>query len=391
MDSQRLADHRAQFPALQGKLYANFGVVGPMARSTLDALAAHYESRQREGPASPPLFARQAEEDESARRDLAALLEVAPAELALLDSTCTGCAAALLSVTWRPGDHLLLSDAEYPALVQLARVMTRRFAIEVTVAPLLLHAHDAAARIDAALRPRTRAVLLSHVLWTSGERVALDEVAALLAQRAPRPLLIVDGAQGPGNVAVRPARDGVDAYAFPGHKALCGPDGLGALWISPRVLEELEPLTAGWRGVAVDARGQATGPAPGARRFEMATTTFGTRPALRAALRVAAGFAPLAERVARAASLGARAFSLARESGLEPLLADAPGTPLVCLKVPGRSGGEVASALLAENIFVRYLPQTDAVRLSLSYLNTEDEVDAAIAALARQRRQATRS
>jgi L-cysteine/cystine lyase len=380
-----LAAHRALFPALGDKLYVNFGVVGAMASSTLQALVRHYEERQLAGPASPPLFAQQAQEDQALRRAFGALLEVPPDSLALVDSTCTGCSAVLLAIEWKPGDQLLLSDAEYPALALLAAELARRFGVEVVVAPLLGRTAEAESTLERALGPRTRAVLLSQVLWTSGEQLDVAAIARLLASRTPRPLFLVDGAQGAGNLHVRPAADGVDAYAFPGHKALCGPDGVGGLYVSPRVVDGLRPLTAGWRGVRVDERGAPAGFAPGARRFEGATTTFGTRPAMVEALRVADAFGSSSARAARVQALAARAFHGLREQGFATFLPAPPRSSLVCFRVAEVPCAAVAAALLRERIFVRNLPQTDVVRLSLSYLNTEEEIDRVVAALVRLR------
>jgi L-cysteine/cystine lyase len=380
-----LREHRRRFPALAGKVYANFGVVGAMADSTLAALEGHYRRRQEQGPASPEVFAAQAKDDEAARAAFGALLDVPAAQVALQESTCTGCTALLLSVEWKAGDELVLTDAEYPALVELSRLLARRYGVVPVTVPVLEQAEQAPALIAAALTPRTRVLLLSHVLWTSGEVLDLAAIAALLEGRSPRPLLFIDGAQGPGNLLVRPARDGADAYAFPGHKALCGPDGIGGLWVSDRVVADLEPMTAGWRGVRVDARGAAAGYLSGARRFEAATATFGTRPAMVEALRLADGFAPAAERAARVQALAARAWSGLAASGLEMQLSAQPGSSLVTFRVPGVPEAAVAAALLRERCFVRALPQTRVVRLSLGYLNTEDEVDALIAAVARLR------
>ena len=380
-----LREHRRRFPALAGKVYANFGVVGPMADSTLAALEGHYRRRQEQGPASPEVFVAQAKDDESARAAFGALLGVPAAQIALQESTCTGCTALLLSVPWRAGDELVLTDAEYPALVELSRLLARRFGVVPVTVPVLEQAEHAVDRIAFALTPRTRVLLLSHVLWTSGEVLDLAAIAALLEARSPRPLLFIDGAQGPGNLLVRPAEDGVDAYAFPGHKALCGPDGIGGLWVSDRVVADLEPMTAGWRGVRVDARGASAGFLTGARRFEAATATFGTRPAMVEALRLADEFAPARERAARVQALAARAWQGLAAQGFAMQLRAPPKSSLVTFRAPGVPEAAIAAALLRERIFVRALPQTSVVRLSLGYLTTEDEVDALVAAVARLR------
>jgi selenocysteine lyase/cysteine desulfurase len=160
---------------------------------------------------------------------------------------------------------------------------------------------------------------------------------------------------------------------------------VGALYVSPRALDELQPLTAGWRGVAVDAHGAPAGFAKGARRFEMATTSFAAHRGLLQALRTADSFAPAAERCGRVAALAERAFHALRAAGVRTLL-DAPtGTSLVCFRPERAQPAQVVEALLRERIFVRHLQQTRVVRLSLSYLNTEDEVDAIAAAVRRLR------
>ena len=79
--------------------------------------------------------------------------------------------------------------------------------------------------------PRTRLVALSHVSWATG--AVLDVAGAARAARAVGALVLVDGAQSVGAIPVDVGALDVDAYAFPAHKWLLGPDGLGALWIAP--------------------------------------------------------------------------------------------------------------------------------------------------------------
>ena len=52
--------------------------------------------------------------------------------------------------------------------------------------------------------------------------------------------MLVDGAQTAGHIPIDVRASGVDFYAIPSHKWLCGPDGLGALYVR----EDLIPLVA---------------------------------------------------------------------------------------------------------------------------------------------------
>ena len=87
------------------------------------------------------------------------------------------------------------------------------------------------AAFDAAIDDRTRIVALSHVLWTTGARLPIREIAALAHARGAR--VVVDGAQAVGAIPVSVAELGVDFYAIPGQKWLLGPEGTGALWCDP--------------------------------------------------------------------------------------------------------------------------------------------------------------
>src|SRR5262249_1036711 len=76
----------------------------------------------------------------------------------------------------------------------------------------------------AELTSRTRLLALSHVTWTTGQRLPIHE----LKERARIPVL-VDGAQAAGAITVDVGA--IDFYTVSGHKWLSGPDGTGALYI----------------------------------------------------------------------------------------------------------------------------------------------------------------
>ena len=70
---------------------------------------------------------------------------------------------------------------------------------------------------------------------------------AARAARAVGALVLVDGAQSVGAIPVDVGALDIDAYAFPAHKWLLGPEGLGALWVSPRGARSHRPDGVGLR------------------------------------------------------------------------------------------------------------------------------------------------
>ena len=107
------------------------------------------------------------------------------------------------------------------------------------------------------------------MLWANGRILPLREISEA-AHAAGAPVL-VDGAQGVGAIDVDPAALGVDAYAGPGQKWLCGPNGVGFLWLADGFEERFEVAAPSYytrdfrsEGAAVLARR-----APPRRRFAL--------------------------------------------------------------------------------------------------------------------------
>ena len=59
--------------------------------------------------------------------------------------------------------------------------------------------------LEAALTPRTRLVVLSHLLWNTGQLMPIAAVAAQLAGHPGQPWLLVDAAQSLGSLPVAEA------------------------------------------------------------------------------------------------------------------------------------------------------------------------------------------
>ena len=127
------------------------------------------------------------------------------------------------------GDEIVTTDNEHAGLLEPLAALARRYGITVRVAEALQSA-DPLDAITSLIGPRTKLVALSHVLWANGRILPLRAISeAAHAVGAP---VLVDGAQGAGAIDVDPAALGVDAYAGPGQKWLCGPNGVGFLWLA---------------------------------------------------------------------------------------------------------------------------------------------------------------
>src|SRR3712207_5249146 len=186
------------------------------------------------------------------------------------------------SIDWREGDEGGSATTEHPGCLAPLHNLQWRFGGRGTLIP----PPGTAERVEAAGSPRTRLVALSHVDWTSGEVLPLEEICALARERDV--LTLVDGAQSVGAIPVDAPATGADMYAFTGHKWVLGPEGMGAFYVRPGC--EVPSTNVGFISLpdpsAFDAGGGYELRAD-ARRFEASTTS----PALAAGFAAAAGAA----------------------------------------------------------------------------------------------------
>lgn len=101
--------------------------------------------------------------------------------------------------------------------------------------------------MERAIDGRTRLVALTNASNVTGTIMPVAEVAALA--HAQGAALLVDAGQTAGCLPIDMERDGIDFLAFPGHKGLQGPPGIGGLIIGESVdLERLAPIKFGGSG-----------------------------------------------------------------------------------------------------------------------------------------------
>ena len=155
--------------------------------------------------------------------------------------TSEGVAIALFGLDWQPGDVLLTTDLEHPGIDSPVAVLEER-GVEIRRAAVPPDA-SADACIEAfrsGLDSRVRVAALSHIMFTTGLRVPAGEIVA--AAHEVGALVLLDGAQTAGHVAMDFAAMGVDFYATSGQKWLMGPTGSGAFYVRPDRRELLKPL-----------------------------------------------------------------------------------------------------------------------------------------------------
>ena len=245
---------RSGMPSARRAVYLNAGTWGPLPTRAADAMRARIDDVETRGRIGSAGYAEFQRIREGARAALAESMASDPARIALTHSTSGGINLVLGGLAFAPGDEIVTTDNEHPGLLEPLAALTRRYGVVVRVAEAL-HGGDPLAAVTALIGPRTRVVALSHVLWANGRVLPLREISEA-AHAAGAPVL-VDGAQGAGAIDVDPAALGVDAYAGPGQKWLCGPNGVGFLWLADGFEEQLRGGRAELLHARLPQRGRA--------------------------------------------------------------------------------------------------------------------------------------
>ena len=364
-------------PALANKIYFNYGGQGPLPKASLHAMAESWRRIQELGPFAKSAFPYVEELIASLRQALAALCGVPPQRLAFTENVTSGCVLPLWGLPWRSGDELLIGDGEHPGVVATCHEMARREQLQVKILPVrdCFGTDQVLERLDEALQPRTRLVVLSHLLWTTGAAMPIPAVGQRLREHVNRPWLLVDGAQSVGAVPLEEAVAAADLYAFTGHKWLCGPEGLGAVVLSRRLLEVGTPTMIGWRGLAKDPQNPLRLHGD-ARRYEIATSCTPLTAGLRQSLHSLAAVGDPRQRLALIRTHSGRLWRGLRQlEGVETLLPEAPPAGLVSFRVRGHRPQQVVNALAERGLVLRSFETPDCVRACchVTTLPTESE------------------
>jgi L-cysteine/cystine lyase len=373
----RIAAIREALPATAAGIYLNAGTAGPIPAETQRAMDEQAARELAIGRAHVDVWPNTLERMAEARASVAAVLVADPADIALTHSTTDGMNLAVSALPWRRGDRVVTTRHEHAGGIGPLFALRDRLGVEIEQVDIGAGGDDdrTLEAFSRALERPARAVLMSHVLWTTGAVLPVARLAALA--RAAGATSIVDGAQSAGAIPVVLDDLGADFFALPAQKWLLGPEGMGALWVRRALAEATAPAVGGFTSYAsfdIERGGRLH---PGARRFE--ATGFHV-PSIIGFAR-SCGWLSMYVGLPWAQPRAGRLAAAAADR-----LGSIPGVTLVTPRagmgtlVSFRIGGWTPAAAVAELgarafAIVRDIPAIDAIRASVGFWNTEEELD----------------
>lgn len=324
-----------------------------------------------------------------AREALARLFHAGPAEHYIFTLNATDSLNLLIRgyLASHPGPcHVLTTALDHNAVLRPLHELERAGRIGLTIVPFDEDGLVSPAAVETALRPETRLMVMAHGSNVLGTVQDLRAMGDILHDHGV--YFVVDGAQTAGHIPVDLGALPVDAYAFTGHKGLFGITGTGGFYI--RDPAEVAPVRVGGTGTDSFSLFQ---PREMPERFEAGTPNYPGLAALAAGVEfvLSVGVEAIAEKAERQTAY------IIGELEKEPNIVvhtRRPALPIVSFSLAGMDDDDVGFILArACGVITRTglhcAPLVHraidggkgCVRLSLSWFTTDEECEAAAAAI----------
>jgi cysteine desulfurase/selenocysteine lyase len=394
---------RADFPVLRrqvhGKplVYLDSANTSQKPQPVIDAVDDFYRAHNANvSRAVHTLGSEATEAYEGARKRIAAFLNIRADELVLTSGTTQAMNLVAYSYALprlKAGEAILLTRMEHHANIVPWQLIAERTSATIKVAEIAPTGELDLDGLWKAMTPEVRLLGLTHVSNVLG---TVNPVAEICREARRRGIATaIDGSQAVPHRPIDIAALGCDFYAFTGHKML-GPTGTGGLWARREHLQAMPPFFGGGEMIR-EVRFEKTVFNDPPHKFEAGTPNIAGVIGLGAAVDYLSRLG-MANIEAREQTLLAYATEkLSAIPGLRIIGTAREKAAVISFLVDGAHAHDLATLLDLEGIAVRSghhcahplmqfygVPAT--CRASLAFYNTEAEIDALVAGIAKARR-----
>jgi len=182
-----------------------------------------------------------------ARESLAELFNITdPLQIVFTMNATESLNLALLGIL-QNGDHVITSSMEHNSIMRPLRVMETQ-GVEISVVGCSQQGFLDPDNLKKLIKKNTKLIALNHASNVTGSIQPVREIGNIAREHDL--LFLLDTAQTAGACPIDVEEMYIDLLAFTGHKSLCGPQGIGGLYIREGI--SLKPLKYGGTGSRSD-------------------------------------------------------------------------------------------------------------------------------------------
>jgi len=241
------------FSVTRGIVNLNNGGVSPSPRIVTEALVRYIW--QQEDATAYTMWQILEPQSETIRTGLADLMGCDREEVAITRNTSDSLEALLFGFDLKRGDEVLTTTQDYPRMLTTLRQRVRRDGIVLKTVRIPVPPKDPSeitAAFESGFTPRTRLVLISHMINLTGQITPVREVCEMARRRGVE--TIVDGAHSFAQFDFKRDDLNCDYFGTSLHKWLHAPKGTGMLYVRRDKLKKIWPLFAAEESQDADIR-----------------------------------------------------------------------------------------------------------------------------------------
>jgi selenocysteine lyase/cysteine desulfurase len=224
----------------------NNGGVSPAPAIVQDAQKRRLD-RANTMPPPIALWREQEPAREHVREGLASQWGTDPEEIALTRNSSESLQICQFGHDLSRGDEVLTTTQDYPRMLTTFGQRERREGIVLRTFKIPIPCEDPALivrRFEENITPRTRLILMSHIINITGQILPVKAVVAMARNKNGGIPVIVDGAHALAHFEFKIPDVGCDYYGVSLHKWLFAPHGNGLLYVRREKIKGLWPLMA---------------------------------------------------------------------------------------------------------------------------------------------------
>ncbi|EDS76866.1 cysteine desulfurase family protein [Clostridium botulinum C str. Eklund] len=151
----------------------------------------------------------------------------------------------------KPGDHIISTYIEHNSVLRPINTMEKK-GIGVTLLKVDKEGYINLKELEDAIRYNTKAIIINHASNVLGTVQDIGKIGKIAKKN--NIIFIVDSSQSAGSISIDVKKYNIDILAFPGHKGLLGPQGVGGLYIDNNI--DIIPYTEGGTGSESESMNQ---------------------------------------------------------------------------------------------------------------------------------------
>ncbi|MHB8618513.1 MAG: aminotransferase class V-fold PLP-dependent enzyme [Chloroflexota bacterium] len=365
---------RQHFPIFKQKTYLNSCSKGALSEEVKSAIDEFMEEWATTGSAWEAWGARV----QQAREAFARLIHADADEIAVTFSASSGMNSLLSALTYSDRPKIVTTPFEFPTVRYICQTQQE---LKAQVEDIAVRANELRLEdYETAIDDHTRLVTATLICYQNG--FATKWLAPLAqATHARGAWLLLDAYQGLGAEPVDVRETDIDFLVSGSLKYLLGLQGAAFVYVRRDLIERLRPRDTGWQAHGLAFGSPRLEHAPDARRFQTGTQAHLSVYAALAGLQLiqSVGVPTIA---AWLTTLTQRLIDGARHLGADVLTPADPAKRGPMVAIRARQVEALVEALGREDIVTSH---RGALRVSLHYYNTEEDVDRLLQALTRHR------